>query len=137
MASGMADYLKNKLLNLMFNITAYVFPTTVYIALYTAAPTSAGGGTEVTGGSYARVAITCDTTNFPVTSTGEMANAVALNFAQATAPWGTVVAWAMKDASSAGNFLFYGAINPNKTIGTGDILSIGIGVLKIKFNNTP
>lgn len=121
----------------MFNAAAYVFPTTVYIALYTAAPTAAGGGTEVSGGSYARAAITTDLTNFPTITTGEAANAVAVPFAQASAPWGNCVAWGMHDALSGGNLLFFGALTPNKTITTGDILTIGIGVLKIRFNNTP
>src|SRR2546430_1282707 len=33
-------------------------PPAIYIGLFTAAPTDAGGGTEATGGSYARVQMT-------------------------------------------------------------------------------
>src|SRR5581483_797659 len=32
-------------------------PPAVYVGLFTAAPTDAGGGTEATGGSYARVLV--------------------------------------------------------------------------------
>ena len=33
-------------------------PTAWYVALYTAAPSDTGGGTEVSGGSYVRKAVT-------------------------------------------------------------------------------
>ena len=44
-------------------------PATVYVALCTTIPTSTTPGTEVTGGSYARVAVTTSSTNFTENST--------------------------------------------------------------------
>lgn len=56
--SSFSDYLENKVLDHVYRNVAYTAPTGTYLALYTVAPTDAGGGTEVTGGGYARQAIT-------------------------------------------------------------------------------
>lgn len=129
--AGKSTYLQNKILNFIFNGGAYTPPATVYIALYTSAPTDAGGGTEVSGGSYARANITCNTTNFPTTTTSVIQNAVAQVFAQASAGWGTIVAFGIFDALTAGNLLYWGAISPSKTVASGDTLSIAINQLQI------
>jgi hypothetical protein len=67
--AGKSDYLENKILDHVLRNTAYTSPTTVYVGLYTAAPTDAGGGTEVSGNGYAREAAT-----FSVASGGATAN---------------------------------------------------------------
>lgn len=103
--------------------TAYSLPSTMYLALSTTEITTAVGGatggfTEVSGGGYARIAITSSSTNWTVsTSTypSLCSNAVAQAFAQATASWGTVVSWAILDASTAGNILFYGRLSKTQS----------------------
>ena len=57
MAGNLSDYLKNELRKHVFRTGSFTKPATVYVALYTAAPSDAGGGAEVTGGSYARVQV--------------------------------------------------------------------------------
>ena len=52
------DFLENKIIDHMLRNQAYTPPTTVYVALFTTATTDAGGGTEVSGGAYARQAVT-------------------------------------------------------------------------------
>jgi hypothetical protein len=133
---GMSNYLANKLLNNVFNGGAWSPPATVYVSLHTAALNAAGVGTEVSGGSYARQAITANTTNFPTTTTREIKNAVAFNFPVAAAPWGTVIYFGVWDALSGGNLIWYGEVDPNKTIGTGDALSIPIDLLIFQLNDT-
>lgn len=64
MAGSLSRYLKAALLEEAFGAAAFTAPATLYLALYTVAPTDNGGGTEVTGGSYARKAVTNNTTNF-------------------------------------------------------------------------
>ena len=49
--AGFSDYLEDKVLDHGFGGTAYTAPTTLYVALYTVAPTDTGGGTEVSGGA--------------------------------------------------------------------------------------
>ena len=113
MAGSKADFLENKLLDHVLGAATYTPPVTVYIALYTVAPSDAGGGTEVTGGSYARVAVTNNATNFPA----------------ATASWGTVVAHAELDAPTGGNFLYWGDLTVSKAINSGDTASFAVGDL--------
>ncbi len=124
-----SDWLKNAFLNHLYNGAALTLPATIYIALYTSAPTTAGGGTEVAGGAYARVAITRNTTNFPTTSNGTMANAVVANYAQATAAWGSIVAAASFDALTGGNMIKFGVMLTPRTIGVGDQFSFAPGAI--------
>lgn len=118
--AGKSDYLENKLLDHVFGATTYTAPATLYVALYTAAPTDAGGGTEVSGGSYARAAVTNNTTNWPAASGGAKSNGAAITFPTPTANWGTIVAFGVFDAASAGNLLYWGNVTPNKTVNNGD-----------------
>lgn len=127
--AGKSDYLENKILDLILSATAYAIPGTLYVALFTAAPTDAGGGTEVAGGSYARAAVTNNATNFPAAAGGQKSNGAAITFAQATAGWGTVVAVGVYDALSGGNLLFWATLTAAKTIQNGDQFSFPIGSL--------
>jgi len=126
-----SDYLENKLLDHVLGGADYSRPATVYIALYTVTPTDAGGGTEVSGGSYARVAVTNNATNWPAASGGAKANGTEITFAEATASWGTVVAFAILDALTAGNLLYWGALAVSKSIDTGDTAKFAVGDIDI------
>lgn len=134
-AAGISDYLANKLLNFVFNGGTYSPPATVYVALFTTTLTAGGVGTEVTGGAYARNAFTANTTNFPTTTTRQVANAVASAFAIASAGWGTVQYYGIYDALTAGNLLWFGPVTPNKTVGIGDALTVSINLLIFKMTN--
>lgn len=130
--AAMSNYLENKLIDHVFRGVAFTAPTTVYVALFTAAPSDTGGGTEVTGGSYARVAVTCNTTNWAATNaagstanpssgtSGTTSNNNAVTFPVPTANWGTITHVAVFDASSGGNMLFWGALTTSKTVNNGD-----------------
>ena len=124
MAGSFTDYTENKVLDHVVGKTSFTMPST-WLALFTVAPTDAGGGTEVTGGSYARVATTG--TDWDAASGGAIANAVALAFPTATANWGTIVAAALMDAATAGNMLIWGDLAVTKTVNTDDTLSFPIG----------
>jgi len=63
--AGKSDYLENTILDLVYGGVAYTPPAILYVALFSVAPTDAGGGTELSGGGYARVAVPNDLTNFP------------------------------------------------------------------------
>jgi hypothetical protein len=128
--SDFSNYLENKLVDHIFRATAYTMPTTVYVALYTATPSDAGGGTEVTGGSYARVQVGPSTTAWNATqggtagassgTGGQTANAADIIFPAPTANWGVVTHFGLFDAVSAGNLLFWAALAASKTINSGD-----------------
>ena len=130
MAGSFSDYLEDKLLKHVFTNTAYTSPTSLYVALYTAAPSDTGGGTEVSGGSYTRKVAT-----FTVSGTSTLAtNSAAIEYDAATASWGTIVAVAIYDASTAGNFLAWADLTTSKAIDTGDILRIPSGDLDITLS---
>ena len=116
--SGFTDYLEDKVLDHVFGGNAYTAPATLYVALYTVAPTDTGGGTEVSGGGYAR-----QTATFNVSGTNptEATNAAAIEYPTATADYGTVGACAILDASSGGNRLAYATLTSSKVVSTGDV----------------
>ena len=134
MAGSFNNYLEDEILDHVFGGGDYTRPGTVYIALYTAAPSDTGGGTEVSGGSYARAAVTNNATNFPASSGGAKSNGTEIAFTPATANWGTVVAFAILDASSSGNFLAWGDVTPNKAINSGDTAKFAVGDLDITID---
>lgn len=131
MPGSKSDYLENKLLDLVLGAAAFSAPGTVYLALYTAAPTDAGGGTEVSGGSYARAAVTNNATNWPAASAGSKSNGAAISFTPATASWGTVVAVGIFDAPSAGNLLYWADLTTSKAIGAGDTARFPAGSIVV------
>lgn len=131
MAGSKSDFLENELLDHVLGNAAYSAPATVYIALYTVAPTDAGGGTECTGGSYARKAVTNNDTNWPAASSGAKANGTTITFATATANWGTVVAFSIMDAASAGNLLYWATLTANKDVDNGDTAEFAVGELDV------
>lgn len=122
----MSNYLENALINATLRNTSYTSPSVVYVGLFTSDPTDAGSGTEVAGGSYARVAVT-----FGAPSNGVSTNSAAVEFAQATANWGTVSHIGIHDALTTGNLLYHTALDTSKTIETGDIFKIAIGSLSV------
>ena len=123
--SSFSDYLENKVLGHVFGGAAYTAPATLYLALYTVAPTDTGGGTEVSGGSYARQSCA-------FTVSGNLAtNTSAVEWPTATGSWGTVVAVGVFDASTSGNLMAYGDLTASKTISTGDVFRIPAGDLDI------
>jgi len=122
----MSNYLENALINVTLRATSYTAPTTVYVALYTTDPTDADAGTEVTGGSYARTAVT-----FAAPSNGVSTNSADVTFPTCSAAWGTVTHIGLRDASTAGNLLYHTALDTSKTIDTGDIFKISTGNLSV------
>ena len=122
----MSNYLENALVNATLRNTTYTSPAAVYVALYTTDPTDADAGTEVSGGSYLRQAAT-----FGAPSNGVSTNSADITFPVATANWGTITHIGIRDASSAGNLLYYGALSASKTINTGDQFKITAGNLSV------
>lgn len=103
-------------------------PTAWYIGLFTSAPGDAGGGTEVSGGSYVREAVTFSVTGDTATNTA------AVEWPVATATWGTITHIAVYDALSGGNQIAYAALTNSKTIASGDVIRIPAGDLDITLD---
>lgn len=128
--TAMTDYLENKVIDHIFRTTSFTKPTVLAVALFTAAPGETGGGTEVSGGSYARVSNnplnanwvgTHGTTTGDSSGTGGVtSNAGILTFPTPSASWGTVTHQALFDATTSGNMLIYSALTVSKTVNNGD-----------------
>lgn len=134
--SNMSDYLEVQLRAHLFRTGSFTKPTVLGVGLFTVTPSDAGGGTEVTGGSYARVNLPPLDANWtaPDATGGLTDNAVAITFPTPSANWGTVVAFGIFDATTAGNLLVWGPISPNKTINNGDPApAFAIGALDVTF----
>lgn len=127
MAGNLSNYLENKLIDHFLGTTSFTAPAAVYVALYTVAPSDAGGGTEVTGGSYAR-----QTATFTGSSSGATSNSGNIDFTNM--PAATVVAIGIHDNVSAGNLLLWGTLTTNKTTDAGDTLRIATGDLDISID---
>lgn len=115
------------ILDWLFGKAANVPATTLYLALFTTSPNNLGGGTEVSGGAYARVAITNNTTSFTgatATFPAIKANAINFTFPTATADWGTVAWFAFFDAASGGNMVWWGALATPVDVPATDTYSI-------------
>lgn len=139
--AAMTDFLENKLIDFLFRgqalgitgatAAAGTGPATLHVGILTANPSDTGGGTEVTGGSYARVAVSSSLVNWAGTqaaastvassgNTGTTSNNGAITFPAPTANWGVVTGLAVFDAASGGNMLIWGALAANKTVNNGD-----------------
>lgn len=130
-AGALTDYAENKIVDAVLRGQTLGAPATGYVGLFTACPTDTGGGTEVTGGSYARVSVTSSLANWAGTQSagsttassgtgGTTSNNGAITFPAPTANWGTVTCWGIFDASTSGNLWIYSTLTVNKTINNGD-----------------
>jgi len=122
----MSNYLENALINATLRNTSYTSPTTVYVALYTTDPTDADTGTECSGGSYARQAVT-----FGSPSNGVSTNSASVTFPTASGNWGTVTHIGIRDASTAGNLLYHTPLDTAKTVNSSDVFTISSGNLSV------
>lgn len=130
--SSFSDYTENKVLDHIVGKTSFTMPSTVAVALYTAAPSDSGGGTEVTNANnYSRK--TTAGADWAAASGGATSNANALTFATPSGSWGTVTHFGILDSAThgAGNLLAWGALSVSQAIGTGNTVSFAAGDLDI------
>jgi hypothetical protein len=122
----LTDFMENKIIDHMLRNQSYTPPATVYVALFTTATADDGSGTEVSGGAYARQAVTLD-----AAEEGASENSADITFPTATADWGTVTHLALFDALTGGNMLMHSPLDESKTINNGDTFKINAGALDV------
>lgn len=137
--SAISDYAESALLQEIFNGVNFVAPDT-WVSLYTTDPTDADSGTEVSGGSYARVRVYAQAGGSPdwntavVDGVGYLVdNEEDVVFPTATAAWGTVTHFGIHDASSGGNLLYHGVLDSSQVVGDGGIFKFLVGQLNLKL----
>ena len=122
--AALSDHAEKLLLDWLMTSGSATRPTAWYVALYTAAPSDSGGGTELTGNGYSRQAVAFDAATSPG---GTTSNSGDVTFTASGGDWGTVTHIGIHDADSGGNLLWHGAMTTSKTIADGDTLQFSTG----------
>lgn len=122
--AALSNYAEKLLLDWAMTTGSATRPTAWYVALYTAAPSDTGGGTEVSGSGYTRQAVAFDAATSPG---GTTSNSGAVTFTASGGSWGTVTHIGIHDASTAGNLLWHGSMTASKSVADGDTLEFSIG----------
>lgn len=127
----------NEILDYEFGNTGYTVDGTLYVGLSTTPIAFAGtGATEPSGGSYARVPVVNNKTNWSTAASGILSNNTAITFPESTASWGTITHVFIADAASAGNILYYEALTSSRAVSSATTVLFAAGGVQIKMNNT-
>lgn len=144
-AQSLTDYAENRIVDALMRGQSLGAPATWYVGLLTSACSDSSAGTEVSGGSYARVAVTASLTQWAGTQSagstsassgtgGQTSNNAAITFPAPTAPWGSVTHFALYDSPSGGNQWVCQSLTTSKTVNNGDAApSFSAGALTVTF----
>lgn len=144
-AQAVGDYGENQIVDTIFRAQATSLTANLFVGLSTAACSDAGVGTEVTGGSYARVSIARSLANWAGTqgagtttastgTGGATSNNIAINFATPSASWGTVVSAFIADALTGNNIVSCTTLTTSKAINSGDTVTFPAAALTFTIN---
>lgn len=126
--AALSDHAENLLLNFLMTTGTATRPTNWYLALYTAAPNDAGGGTEVSGNGYSRQSVSWDTASG---TGGTTSNSGAVTFTASGGNFGNVTHIGIFDASTSGNLLWHGAMAASKQVNAGDSIQFATGSIDL------
>jgi hypothetical protein len=122
--ANLSDWAENAALDWLMGGATPSRPSARYLALFTAAPSDAGGGTEMSGGGYARQAVTCG-----AASGGTCSNTNAPSFTISGVDPAAFTHIGIFDALTTGNLIWHGALTASKDLGDGDTINFAIGEL--------
>lgn len=141
--SAMSNYLEDQLITHLFRTGTFTKPTTISVALCTAAPTDSDTGAlsakevSTSSTSYDRMDLNPADANWAASSGGNglTSNLAEILFPLATADWGTITHVAICDNGTpgSGNLLLHGSLQTSKVIQTGDQFRFNIGDVQITF----
>lgn len=132
--SGLSSYFEDQVLGKLFGNQTLTVPGTYYIGLWTSPLTNTSTGSsagEASGGSYARVAVTNNGSNWDAVSGGATSNTNLIAFPMATSSWGTVTYVGICDASTAGNLIAYAQLSSSASVSAYDTVLFQPGTLDI------
>lgn len=146
-AGSYTDSFENSQIDFLLRGQIYTPPATRYIGLDTVACTEAGAGTEVTGGSYARVGVTSSLANWAGTqsaastvassgTSGTTSNNAAITYPAPTANWGQVLSFRVWDTLTGGAAIICQPLTTPKTVNNGDPApAFNAGALTVQVDN--
>jgi len=132
-------YSANRILDRNFGSTAYSPPATYYVALSTTTINIDGTGiTEPATGSYARVAMPNDKSNWGGASNGSLANSASVTFIESTGSWGTITTVALTDNGSTGggNIWFFDTLTPSRAVASSTTVLFAVGAITCSMSNS-
>lgn len=143
-AQSLSDYFENNVIDLTFRAQTWTIAANFHVGLSTAACSDSSFGTEVSGGSYARVSYARSLANWAGTQSagstsassgtgGVTSNNNAISFPTPSAGWGTVTHFFIADASTGGNSIICQALTTSKTINSGDTVSFPAAAITVTF----
>lgn len=126
------------ILNHQFRTATLAKLGTVYVALHTADATAADLATELAigVGGYNRAAVTVGDAQWSAPATSgdeeEIVNTGVVSFGTASADLGTITHFTIRDASTAGNQLYRGALGTPRAIVSTDPIQVPAGAMSIR-----
>jgi hypothetical protein len=124
MAGDLSDYAEAQIGKWAFTDSAVTRPSEWWVALFTTAPTDAGGGVEYAGAGYARA---------QVTFTDALVNEVAARFDATGGDFPAGTAWGIFDAATSGNLLVWKA-KAIPAVSDGNAVEFRVGDLNGTFD---
>jgi hypothetical protein len=130
-----STYLRTAIINHVFRGTALPKPTSIWLALYSLPPSAAGGGVEVSGGSYARIQVGPSDIawNGPTAGNGIATSLLDFVFPTPSAAWGNLVAWGIHDAAVGGNLLVFSTFSASTFVAAGSNPRFVASALTVTF----
>jgi hypothetical protein len=126
--AALSDHAENLLLNFLMTTGTATRPTNWYLALFTAAPNDAGGGTECSGNGYSRQTVAWDAASG---TGGTTSNSAPVTFTASGGNFGNVTHIGIFDASTSGNLLWHGAMAAAKQVNAGDSIQFATGSIDL------
>jgi hypothetical protein len=109
-------------------------PSTVYIGLLLVAPNSDGTGvSEPVGGSYTRVAVANNSTQWPAAVSRVKTHANDITFPTATGNWGTLNHFGIFSGATGANLKIYNALDVPRVINSTDVFRFLAGTNPLKL----
>lgn len=128
-----SDYWENAILDGAFgDPTTPTITAPTYLALCTVVPTDSSTGSTITEASYtgyARKSIAA--ADMSAASAGSKTNANAITFAACTSGSSTIIGWALCDASTVGNILYWGTTTSTVISTTQTPATVAVGGLVV------
>lgn len=132
MAYGVAQSEANLLINARFQAGTLTTIATIYLALFTVAPTDSSSGTEATYTSYARLAVTCNSTNFPNAAAGATTLATVQTFATSTGVSNTIIDCGFTNVGNTAQY--YWGDTASQVIGVGNTPQFNANAITVSFS---
>jgi hypothetical protein len=135
--SAASNYTETNVINALLRGVTFPLPTKTYISLHTASPGEAGGSEVTTGAFPAYVRKEAEAGGLIGSGWAAPTDGVTQNANQIIYPSHdgaaslTVTHWAVYDAATAGNLLFYAPLTTARTLQIGDVFVFDVNALTV------